>query len=75
MILKARVGRVGVSRLAGLRQGLTQLGGQMGWNTFIPGFEYYADNAAMMAVAGCDNFSQGRLNRNRNIAPLARMPF
>ena len=64
----------GVSANTGLRQGLTELGQQMGWNTFIPQFQYCTDNAAMIAIAGYYKY----LNADfvgQEIAPLARMPF
>ncbi|MFI5162536.1 MAG: tRNA (adenosine(37)-N6)-threonylcarbamoyltransferase complex transferase subunit TsaD [Sphingobacteriales bacterium] len=64
----------GVSANTGLRQGLTQLGGQMGWNTFIPQFQYCTDNAAMIAIAGYYKFLKGDFV-GQDIAPLARMPF
>jgi len=64
----------GVSANTGLRQGLTQLGEQMGWNTFIPKFEYCTDNAAMIAIAGYYKFLKGDFV-SQDIAPLARMPF
>jgi N6-L-threonylcarbamoyladenine synthase len=64
----------GVSANTGLRQGLVDLGSQMGWNCFIPKFEYCTDNAAMIAIAGHYKY----LNKDfvgQNVAPLARMPF
>lgn len=64
----------GVSANTGLRQGLTDLGSQMGWNCFIPQFAYCTDNAAMIAIAGHYKY----LNHDfvgQNVAPLARMPF
>ncbi len=64
----------GVSANTGLRQGLTQLGEQMGWNTFIPKFEYCTDNAAMIAIAGYYKFLKSDFV-GQDIAPLARMPF
>jgi N6-L-threonylcarbamoyladenine synthase len=64
----------GVSANTGLRQGLIQLGEQMGWNTFIPKFEYCTDNAAMIAIAGYYKFLKGDFV-GQDIAPLARMPF
>lgn len=64
----------GVSANTGLRQGLTQLGGEMGWNTFIPKFEYCTDNAAMIAIAGYYKYLKGEFV-GQDIAPLARMPF
>jgi N6-L-threonylcarbamoyladenine synthase len=64
----------GVSANTGLRQGLTQLGNEMGWNTFIPQFEYCTDNAAMIAIAGYYKYLKGEF-AGQDIAPLARMPF
>ncbi len=40
----------GVSANSGLRNDLTELGKKMGWQTFIPKFEYCTDNAAMIAI-------------------------
>lgn len=64
----------GVSANTGLRQGLTQLGEEMGWNTFIPKFEYCTDNAAMIAIAGYYKYLKGEFV-GQDIAPLARMPM
>lgn len=64
----------GVSANTGLRNGLTQLGEEMGWTTFIPKFEYCTDNAAMIAIAGYYKFLKGEFV-GQDIAPLARMPF
>jgi N6-L-threonylcarbamoyladenine synthase len=64
----------GVSANTGLRQGLTQMGEEMGWNTFIPRFEYCTDNAAMIAIAGYYKYLKGEFV-GQDIAPLARMPI
>ena len=40
----------GVSANSGLRKGLQQMGEKLGWNTFIPAFQYCTDNAAMIAI-------------------------
>jgi N6-L-threonylcarbamoyladenine synthase len=64
----------GVSANTGLRQGLKQMGDEMGWNTFIPKFEYCTDNAAMIAIAGYYKYLKGEFAA-QDIAPLARMPF
>jgi len=42
----------GVSANSGLRESLQDLGEKMGWNTYIPSFEYCTDNAGMIAMAG-----------------------
>jgi N6-L-threonylcarbamoyladenine synthase len=64
----------GVSANTGLRQGLKQMGDEMGWNTFVPKFEYCTDNAAMIAIAGYYKYLKGEF-AGQDIAPLARMPF
>jgi N6-L-threonylcarbamoyladenine synthase len=64
----------GVSANTGLREGLTQLAAQQGWNAFIPKFEYCTDNAAMIAIAGYYKYLKGEFV-GQEIAPLARMPF
>lgn len=40
----------GVSANSGLRNALTDTGKKLGWNTYIPKFEYCTDNAAMIAI-------------------------
>lgn len=42
----------GVSANSGLRHSLKMVGEGLGWNTFIPPFEYCTDNAAMIAITG-----------------------
>ena len=64
----------GVSANTGLREGLTELGRQQGWNVFIPKFEYCTDNAAMIAIAGYYKFLKGEFI-GQDVAPLARMPM
>ncbi len=41
----------GVSANSGLRAALLEEGEKLGWQTFVPRFEYCTDNAAMIAVA------------------------
>jgi N6-L-threonylcarbamoyladenine synthase len=64
----------GVSANTGLRQGLKQMGDEMGWNTFIPQLQYCTDNAAMIAIAGYYKCLKGDFV-GQDIAPLARMPI
>lgn len=64
----------GVSANTGLRNALKQLGEEMGWNTFIPQFQYCTDNAAMIAIAGYYKYLKGDFI-GQDVAPLARMPF
>ncbi len=40
----------GVSANSGLRKALKETGDVLGWQTFIPPFEYCTDNAAMIAI-------------------------
>ena len=40
----------GVSANSGLRKALKETGDKMGWQTFIPAFEYCTDNAGMIAI-------------------------
>ncbi len=49
----------GVSANSGLRQALTELGGQEGWNTYIPAFQYCTDNAGMIAVTAYYKYLKG----------------
>ncbi len=62
----------GVSANSGLRSGLTQLGEQEGWNTYIPRFEFCTDNAAMIAVTAYYKFLNGEF-AGQDAAPVARM--
>ena len=42
----------GVSANSLVRKRLTETGNELGWNVFIPEFEYSTDNAAMIAIVG-----------------------
>ena len=42
----------GVSANSGLRNALKETGEKLGWQTYIPAFEYCTDNAAMIAITG-----------------------
>jgi len=42
----------GVSANSGLRKSFQKLGEKLGWQTYIPDFQYCTDNAGMIAVAG-----------------------
>ena len=46
----------GVSANSGLRQGLKETGDALGWQIYIPPFEYCTDNAAMIAITGYYKF-------------------
>ncbi|MXV14215.1 tRNA (adenosine(37)-N6)-threonylcarbamoyltransferase complex transferase subunit TsaD [Hufsiella ginkgonis] len=62
----------GVSANSGLRNALTAMADQEGWNVFIPKFEYCTDNAAMIAIAGYHKFLKQEFV-GQDVAPLARM--
>ena len=64
----------GVSANTGLRNNLQSLGESLGWDIFVPAFQYCTDNAAMIAMAAHYKF----LNRQfcpLDVVPLARMPL
>lgn len=58
----------GVSANSGLRAGLSKMGEEEGWKTFIPAFEYCTDNAAMIAMTAHYKFLAG------DFAPLSTQP-
>jgi len=64
----------GVSANSGLRKALLDAKEQMGWNVYIPAFEYCTDNAAMIAIAGYHKFLAGDFV-GQEISPMARMNF
>ena len=49
----------GVSANSGLRKALRETGEQLGWNVYIPKFEYCTDNAAMIAITGYHKYLKG----------------
>lgn len=61
----------GVSANSGLRNGLKEMGDQLGWNTFIPAFQYCTDNAAMIAICGYYKFLEGDFS-DLSVNPSAR---
>jgi N6-L-threonylcarbamoyladenine synthase len=62
----------GVSANSGLRNTLTQLAAQKGWNLYIPKFEYCTDNAAMIAMAAHYKYLKGEFS-SMDVTPLAKM--
>ena len=62
----------GVSANSGLRNILQESAGELGWNIFIPAFEYCTDNAAMIAIAGYYKCLASDFV-GQDVAPLARM--
>jgi len=64
----------GVSANSGLRASLRSTGEKMGWNVFVPKFEYCTDNAAMIAIAGHHKYRKGDF-AGQDVAPLPRFPM
>ena len=64
----------GVSANSGLRNSFRELGNRLGWNTFIPPFEYCTDNAAMIAVTGYYKYLEGDF-ASLSVTPSARSVF
>lgn len=62
----------GVSANSGLRNELTKTGAELGWNIYIPKFEYCTDNAAMIAITGKFMYEKG-LFADQSIAAIARL--
>src|SRR5690606_2747974 len=64
----------GVSANSGLRKALKETGDALGWNVYIPKFEYCTDNAAMIARAAAFKYEAGEFT-DQTVSPLARMPL
>ncbi|RYD71600.1 MAG: tRNA (adenosine(37)-N6)-threonylcarbamoyltransferase complex transferase subunit TsaD [Sphingobacteriales bacterium] len=64
----------GVSANSGLRKALLDAKDSMGWNVYIPAFQYCTDNAGMIAIAGYHKFLAGDFV-GQEISPMARMNF
>ncbi|MFT5166596.1 MAG: N6-L-threonylcarbamoyladenine synthase [Saprospiraceae bacterium] len=61
----------GVSANSGLRLALTNTGEELGWNTYIPSFQFCTDNAAMIAVTGYYKYLRGEF-AEQDVSPTAR---
>ena len=64
----------GVSANTGLRNALGVKAAELGWNVYIPAFQYCTDNAAMIAIAGHYKY----INKDfvgQDTAPASRMDF
>ena len=61
----------GVSANRGLRTALTETGAQLGWQVYIPKFEYCTDNAAMIGITGYYKYLQGKF-ADLSVSPTAR---
>lgn len=64
----------GVSANSGLQATLRARGMALGWNVYIPAFEYCTDNAGMIAMAAHYKFLKGEFT-SMDVTPLARMPI
>ena len=58
----------GVSANSGLRKALKETGDKLGWQTYIPAFEYCTDNAAMIAITAYHKYLAN------DFAPLSISP-
>ncbi|MFN4247246.1 MAG: tRNA (adenosine(37)-N6)-threonylcarbamoyltransferase complex transferase subunit TsaD [Flavipsychrobacter sp.] len=61
----------GVSANSGLRTALAETGAQLGWQVYIPKFEYCTDNAAMIGITGYYKYLQGKF-ADLSVSPTAR---
>jgi len=62
----------GVSANSGLRETLTATGKELGWDIFIPDFEYCTDNAGMIAMAAHFKYLAKDFS-SQDISPMPRM--
>ena len=61
----------GVSANSGLRNALQSKGEELGWNTYIPAFQFCTDNAAMIAVAAKYKFEKDEFS-DQGMKPITR---
>ncbi len=61
----------GVSANSGLRSAIISIGLELGWNTYIPKFEYCTDNAAMIAIAARYKYEAG-IFADQSLVPFTR---
>ncbi len=64
----------GVSANSGLRSALKTRAAELGWQAYIPAFQYCRDNAAMIGIAGYFKFLKGEFV-DQNVIAQARLPF
>jgi len=64
----------GVSANSGLRKAVEQAAQELGWEHYIPAFEYCRDNAAMIGVVGYQKYLRGEFS-DQALTAQARMPF
>ncbi|HYD22058.1 MAG TPA: tRNA (adenosine(37)-N6)-threonylcarbamoyltransferase complex transferase subunit TsaD [Flavipsychrobacter sp.] len=61
----------GVSANSGLRMALQETGKELGWNVYIPKFEYCTDNAAMIGITAYYKYLAGEFT-DMSVTPTAR---
>ena len=64
----------GVSANSGLRKAVEQAAQELGWDHYIPAFEYCRDNAAMIGVVGYQKYLKGEFS-DQSLTAKARMPL
>lgn len=64
----------GVSANSLLRKRFTSLGNRLGWNIYVPDFQYCTDNAAMIAMVGHFYFLESKF-QGQDAAPYARTKY
>ncbi len=64
----------GVSANSQLREALEKTGTDLGWNTYIPQFEFCTDNAAMIGITAFYKYEKQAFT-SMDVIPMARMPF
>lgn len=61
----------GVSANSGLRKALRETGERLGWQTYIPAFQYCTDNAAMIGITAWHKYQRGDF-ADLSVTPTAR---
>jgi N6-L-threonylcarbamoyladenine synthase len=56
----------GVSANSGFRESINSTAEKLGWNVFIPKFEYCTDNAAMIAITGKFMYEKGLFGKQED---------
>ena len=64
----------GVSANSGLREAMQNNVEKLGWNVYIPKFEYTTDNAAMIGIVGYQKFLENKFN-DAGVVSKARIEF
>ncbi|WP_416866537.1 MAG: tRNA (adenosine(37)-N6)-threonylcarbamoyltransferase complex transferase subunit TsaD [Imperialibacter sp.] len=64
----------GVAANSGLRQALENQRAELGWEVYIPKFEYCTDNAAMIAMTAHFKYLEKDFS-SMDVAPMPRMKF